>query len=96
MLSVDRFTVVLDACSLFPMVVRDVLLTFADHEFYAPKWSARIHEEWTRNLIARFAEKSAANDAVPKIAAIRSASRCDRYLQPQRFRSGAVGVHSAY
>ncbi|MFM0291800.1 PIN domain-containing protein [Burkholderia sp. WP9] len=73
MLSVDRFTVVLDACSLFPMVVRDVLLTFADHEFYAPKWSTRIHEEWTRNLATRFADKSAANDAAPKIAAIRSA-----------------------
>jgi hypothetical protein len=46
---------------------------FADHEFYAPKWSTRIHEEWTRNLATRFADKSAANDAAPKIAAIRSA-----------------------
>lgn len=73
MLSFGRFTVVLDACALFPMVVRDVLLTFADHEFYAPRWSARIHDEWTRNLAARFADKSAANDAAPKIAAIRNA-----------------------
>ncbi len=73
MLSVDRFTVVLDACSLFPMVVRDVLLIFADHEFYAPKWSERIHDEWTRNLAARFADKSAFNDAAPRFAAIRRA-----------------------
>lgn len=73
MLSFGRFTVVLDACALFPMVVRDVLLTFADHEFYAPRWSARIHDEWTRNLAARFADKSAANDATPKTAAIRNA-----------------------
>lgn len=73
MLSFGRFTVVLDACALFPMVVRDVLLTFADHEFYAPRWSARIHDEWTRNLAARFADKSAANDATPKITGIRNA-----------------------
>ncbi|WCM24130.1 PIN domain-containing protein [Paraburkholderia bryophila] len=73
MLSFGRFTVVLDACALFPMVVRDVLLTFADHEFYAPRWSPRIHDEWTRNLAARFADKSAANDAMPKITGIRNA-----------------------
>jgi hypothetical protein len=73
MLSVGRFTVVLDACALFPMIVRDVLLTLADHGFYSPKWSARIHDEWTRNLVARFVEKSAANDALPKIAGIRAA-----------------------
>ena len=37
MIAFDRFTVVLDACVLFPMVVRDVLLTLADHEFFNPK-----------------------------------------------------------
>ena len=73
MLSFGRFIVVLDACALFPMVVRDVLLTFADHEFYAPRWSPRIHDEWTRNLAAHFADKSAANDAMPKITGIRNA-----------------------
>ncbi|PQV54482.1 hypothetical protein [Paraburkholderia sp. BL21I4N1] len=56
MLSFGRFTVVLDACALFPMVVRDVLLTFADHEFYAPRWSARIHDEW--NFAANHLESS--------------------------------------
>lgn len=41
MVPFDRFTVVLDACTLFPMLVRDVLLTLAGHEFFSPKWSYR-------------------------------------------------------
>jgi predicted nucleic acid-binding protein len=53
MVPFNRFTVVLDACTLFPMLVRDVLLTLADHELFNPKWSPRIREEWTRNLATR-------------------------------------------
>lgn len=53
MVPLDRFTVVLDACTLFPMLVRDVLLTLAGHEFFNPKWSGRIRAEWTRNLSER-------------------------------------------
>ena len=49
MVPYDRFTVVLDACTLFPMLPRDALLTLAAHEFFSPKWSARIRDEWTRN-----------------------------------------------
>jgi len=39
------------------MLVRDVLLTLAAHEFFSPKWSPRIGDEWTRNLIARMSER---------------------------------------
>lgn len=31
MVPFDRFTVVLDACTIFPMLPRDVLLTLATH-----------------------------------------------------------------
>jgi hypothetical protein len=58
MIPLDRFTVVLDACTLFPMLVRDVLLTLAGHEFFNPKWSARIRAEWMRNLSERLGERS--------------------------------------
>jgi predicted nucleic acid-binding protein len=72
MVPFDRFAVVLDACTMFPMLVRDVLLTLAAHEFFSPKWSPRIREEWTRNLIARMTDRHGediAKSAVARIAA---------------------------
>lgn len=40
--------VVLDACVLFPTVMREVLLGAAAAEGFEPVWSARILEEWAR------------------------------------------------
>ncbi|MCE8008089.1 RSP_2648 family PIN domain-containing protein [Aestuariivita sp.] len=39
---------VLDACVLYPTVMREVLLGAAKAGFFAPVWSARILEEWAR------------------------------------------------
>ena len=58
MVPLQRFTVILDACTMYPMLVRDVLLTLAAHEFFSPKWSLKIRDEWTRNLAARLKEKT--------------------------------------
>jgi predicted nucleic acid-binding protein len=44
---------VLDSSVLFPNILRDVLLTLADHEFYRPRWSSAILEEVRRNVIAK-------------------------------------------
>ena len=38
----------LDACVLYPTVMRSVLLGLAEAGFYAPRWSARVLEEWAR------------------------------------------------
>jgi predicted nucleic acid-binding protein len=38
----------LDACVLYPTVLRQVLLGCAGAGLYAPLWSARILEEWAR------------------------------------------------
>ena len=62
MVPLNRFTVVLDACTLFSMLVRDVLLTLAGHEFFNRKWSARIRAEWMRNLSERLNEQSSNRD----------------------------------
>ncbi|HUP81519.1 MAG TPA: PIN domain-containing protein [Pirellula sp.] len=46
------FTVVLDACVLYPAPLRDLLLSIATAGIYRAKWSQQIHDEWTRNLLA--------------------------------------------
>ncbi|SNX67612.1 predicted nucleic acid-binding protein [Cereibacter ovatus] len=66
--------VVLDACVLFPTVLREILLGVAARGLYTPLWSDRILEEWARatrrlgplaEAQAR-AEGAAARDAFPQ------------------------------
>jgi predicted nucleic acid-binding protein len=40
--------VVLDACVLFPTVMREVLIGCAAADLFEPRWSRRILEEWAR------------------------------------------------
>ena len=40
--------VVLDACVLYPPILREILLGAASAGLYAPLWSERILEEWAR------------------------------------------------
>ncbi len=73
MVPFDRFTVVLDACTIFPMLPRDALLTLATHGFFSPKWSPRIRAEWTRNLAARLRERAIGADARERVDRIAAA-----------------------
>jgi len=43
--------VVLDACVLFPTVLRDILIGAAAVGLYEPLWSPRILEEWARATV---------------------------------------------
>ena len=45
-----RYTALLDACVLFPVAVCDSLMSVAATGLYAPKWTQRIEDEWTRSL----------------------------------------------
>ena len=45
------YTVILDACVLYPAPVRDILLSFAEAELFRARWTTQIHDEWTRNLL---------------------------------------------
>jgi len=47
-----RYTVLLDANVLYPNVLRDLLLSLASAGLYHARWTDRINEEWTRNLVA--------------------------------------------
>ena len=43
----------LDACVLFPTVLREILIGVAREGAYRPIWSARILEEWQRAAVRR-------------------------------------------
>jgi PIN domain len=45
-----RYTVVLDACVLYPAPVRDILLSLAHQGLYHARWTTTINDEWIRNL----------------------------------------------
>ena len=47
----STFTVLYDACVLYPAPLRDLLVWLALSGRFRARWSARIHEEWKRNLL---------------------------------------------
>jgi len=47
-----RQRAVLDADVLYPAGLRDLLLRLADRYLFTPLWSADIHAEWMRSLLA--------------------------------------------
>lgn len=60
MIHSPRFSAVLDACVLYPVPIRDLLLHLASAGLFKPKWTALIQAEWTRNLLANRADLTAA------------------------------------
>jgi len=46
-----RYTAILDANVLYPMLLRDLLLSLVYANLYSAKWTAQIRDEWTRNLL---------------------------------------------
>jgi predicted nucleic acid-binding protein len=63
----DRLSVVLDANVLYPFLVRDILLSFADAGLYRPLWTDRINEEWSSHLIEKLPEKEAQIKATVRV-----------------------------
>lgn len=47
-----RYAAVLDANTLYPAPLRDLLLSLAVEGLYHARWTARIQDEWVRNLTA--------------------------------------------
>lgn len=45
------FTVIYDACVLYPAPLRDLLMHLALTGAYRARWSVQIHNEWTRNVL---------------------------------------------
>lgn len=49
----SNFTVIYDACVLYPAPLRDLLMHLALTDLYRARWTDMIHDEWTRNLLAK-------------------------------------------
>jgi hypothetical protein len=47
----SAFTVVYDACVLYPAPLRDFLMWLGMTGQFRARWSAQIHDEWKRNLL---------------------------------------------
>ncbi len=47
-----RYTVVYDACVMYPAPLRSLLMYLALSGQFRARWSEAIHEEWIRNLLA--------------------------------------------
>ncbi len=55
----SNFTVVYDACVLYPAPLHDLLMRLALTDLYRARWTDMIHDEWTRNLLAQRPELKA-------------------------------------
>jgi hypothetical protein len=49
----SRFTVLYDACVLYPAPLRDFLMWLGLSGKYQARWTERINEEWQRNLLIK-------------------------------------------
>ncbi len=47
----SQFTVVYDACVLYPAPLRSFLMYLALTDLYRARWSDDIHKEWMRNVV---------------------------------------------
>ena len=52
----SNFTVIYDACVLYPAPLRDFLMRLAMTDLYRARWTDMIHDEWTRNVLKRRAD----------------------------------------
>lgn len=48
-----KFTVILDACVLYPAPLRDLLMHLTATDLFKAHWTEQIHEEWINALLRR-------------------------------------------
>ncbi len=54
------YTALYDACVLYPAPLRDLLMQLAVADLFRAKWTAMIHDEWVRNVLANRPDLTAA------------------------------------
>ena len=50
-MTMPKFTVVYDACVLYPAPLRDFLMQLAVSDLFRACWTEQIHDEWMRNVL---------------------------------------------
>jgi hypothetical protein len=50
------FSVIYDACVLYPAPLRSFLIYLARTNLYRARWTDAIHEEWMRNVQKNYAD----------------------------------------
>lgn len=56
---ISNFTVIYDACVLYPAPLRDLLMRLALTDLYRARWTDMIHDEWTRNVLKQWPDLKA-------------------------------------
>ncbi|MFL1483418.1 PIN domain-containing protein [Marinobacter sp. LN3S78] len=49
----SHYTVIYDACVMYPAPLRSFLMYLAQTGIYRARWTDQIHDEWIRNLLVR-------------------------------------------
>ena len=75
----SNFTVIYDACVLYPAPLRDLLMRLALTDRFRARWSNAIHGEWIRNLLRQRAELDPA--ALEKTRVLMNASVRDSVVE---------------
>ena len=57
---VSNFTVLFDACVLFPAQLRSLLMYLALTGLFRAKWTDEIHEEWMRGVLEKYPDRTRA------------------------------------
>ena len=65
-----RFKAVLDTNVIYPVIIRDLLLWFANYDLYTPKWSQNIIDEWQTVMERKGVSNEEAVKRVQKIVSI--------------------------
>ena len=58
---VSHFTVLFDACVLFPAQLRSLLMHLALMDLFRARWSDDIHEEWMRGVLEKYPDRTRAD-----------------------------------
>lgn len=76
------YPVVLDACVIYPNMLRDLLMRLGLSGLYQPKWATTIHDEWQRNFIKNM--PAITPEKVKRIETLMNKALPDALSQPRR------------